>query len=83
MVNWHENKDLQDKAEKVEKSDEAAKIIRKFEQGIKSKNKSIIQLTYHQDNVSEKFKEKAAFIEMVKQFGYSKSATMFKINEAY
>ena len=42
MVNWHENKDLQDKAEKVEKSDEAAKIIRKFEQVIKTKNKSII-----------------------------------------
>ena len=42
MVNWHENKDLQDKAEKVEKSDEAAKIICKFEQVIKSKNKSII-----------------------------------------
>ena len=29
---WHENKELQEKAEKVEKSDEAVQIIREFEQ---------------------------------------------------
>ena len=34
----HENKDLQDKAEKVEKRDEAAKIICRFGQIIKNEN---------------------------------------------
>ena len=38
----HENKELQDKAEKVEKSDEAAEIIRQYEYIIRSKNRNII-----------------------------------------
>ena len=43
---WHENKDLQDKVEKSEKSDETAKIVHKFQQIIKIKNKNIIWLVY-------------------------------------
>ena len=77
---WHENKDLQDKAEKVEKSDKAAKIICEIEQIIKSKNKNIIWLSSQQSKVFEKFKENAKFIETVRQFGYSKSTIIFKIN---
>ena len=38
---WCENKEVQDKVEKVEKSDEAAQIICEFEQIIRSKNKNI------------------------------------------
>ena len=68
---WHENKELQDKTEKVEKNDEAAKIIREFEQ--------IIWLAYQQNKVFEKFKENAKFIEMVKQFGCSELTIIFKI----
>ena len=68
---WHENKELQDKTEKVEKNDEAAKIIREFEQ--------IIWLTYQQNKVFEKFKENAKFIDMVKQFGCSELTIIFKI----
>ena len=37
----HENKEPQDKAEKVEKSDEAAEIILKFEYIIRSKNRNL------------------------------------------
>ena len=49
----HEDKELQDKTEKVEKSDEAAKIIREFEYIIKSKNRNIISLAYQQGKVFE------------------------------
>ena len=38
---WHENKELKDKVEKVEKSDEAAQILCEFEHIIRSKNKNI------------------------------------------
>ena len=60
-------------------SDETAKIIREFEQMIKSKNKNIIWLGYQQGKVFEQFKENAKFIEMVRQFGYSKFTIIFKI----
>ena len=43
MVNGMKAK-LQDKVEKVEKSEEATQLIRKFEQIIRSKNENIIWL---------------------------------------
>ena len=45
------NKELQDKGEKVEKSDETAEIIREFEYIIRSKNRNIIWLAYQQSKV--------------------------------
>lgn len=68
---WNENKELQDKTEKAEKSDEAAEIMCEFEQ--------IIRLAYHQNKVFEKFKENVKFIDMVKQFACSELTIMFKI----
>ena len=53
--------------------------MRGFEQIIRSKNKSI-WLVHQQGKVFKKFKENAKFIEMVKQFGYSKSTIIYKIN---
>ena len=38
---WHENKELQNIAKKVKKSDEAPQMTRKFEQIIRCKNKNI------------------------------------------
>ena len=56
----HENKELQDKAEKVEKSDEAAEIIRQYEYIVRSKNRNIIGLAYQQDK---------AFVRLITFFG--------------
>ena len=50
----HKKKELQDKAEKVEKSDEAAEIVRKFEYITRSKNSNIIWLEYQQGKVFER-----------------------------
>ena len=76
----HKNKKLRDKAGKVEKSDEAAQIIRKFEYIIMGKNRNIIWLAQQQGKVFEKFKENAKFIKMLKQFGISKFTIIFKMN---
>ena len=43
-------------------------------------NKNIISLAYQQDRFFEKFKEIAKFVELVRQFFYSKSTVIFKIN---
>ena len=61
---WYENKEVQDKVEKVEKSDEAAQIICEFEQIIRSKNKNITQLAQQQGNVFVKFNGKFCKIEL-------------------
>ena len=46
-----------------------------------SSNSSIrVWLAYKQGKVFKKFKENRKFIEMVKQFGVSKSTIIFKIN---
>ena len=39
---WHENRELQDKAKKVKKSDEAAEIVRESEYIIRSKNRNVV-----------------------------------------
>ena len=48
---WHEYKEPQDKAEKVEKSDKAAEIICKSEYIMRSRNRHIIWLAYQQGKV--------------------------------
>ena len=60
---WHENKELKDKSEKVQKTDKAAQIICEFEKIIRSKNKNIIWFAHQQEKVFEKSKENAKFIE--------------------
>ena len=54
---WQENKELQDKAKKVEKGDEAEQIIHEFEKIIKSKKKNMLWLAYQQGKVFKKLKE--------------------------
>ena len=49
----HENKELQDKADKVETSGEAEEILREFEFIIISKNINIKWLAYQQGKVFE------------------------------
>ena len=75
----HENKELV-KISEVEETEDAAAVIREFEEIIKSKKKNIVWSAYQQGKVFKKFKENAKFIDVVKQFGVSKSTIIFKIN---
>ena len=75
-MNGRKTKSCKKKPKKVEKSDEAEQIIHEFEKIIKSKKRNMLWLAYQQGKVFKKLKENAKFIEIVKQFGSSKSSTI-------
>ena len=62
----YETKDLNEKANKVEKCQDAASIIRANEEIIKAK-KNTICIAYRQGIVFKMFKEKENFIRMMKK----------------
>ena len=68
-----------EKAEKIEKSGESLKVIRKFDQIIRSKDKNI-WLAYQEGKIFENCIKNAKPFKMVKQFSVSKSTIIFKIN---
>ena len=49
---------LNQEAEKTQDPEEAGKIIKRYEDIIKTKNKGIINVAYHQGQVFKRFKEK-------------------------
>ena len=57
--------DLNKEAEKTQDPEEAAKIIKRYEDIIKTKNKEIINVAYHQGQVFRRFKEKEKFAKLV------------------
>ena len=50
--------DLNKEAEETQDPEEAAKIIKRYEDIIKTKTKGIINVAYHQGQVFKRFKEK-------------------------
>ena len=75
----NENTEKQEKVNNLTTSEDATKVVQKFEQIIKNKKSNIMCLTYHQGQIFQKFKEKEQFVSMVSQFGVSKSTIGFKI----
>ena len=75
-----ESEELNTEAEGVQDTEEAAKVIQKYENIIKTKKKGIISIAYHQAKVFKKFKEKDKFIKLVSQLGIHKNTIIFKIN---
>ena len=57
-----ESEELNREEEAVQDPEEAAKVIQKYKNIIKTKKKGIISIAYHQDKVFKKFKEKEKFI---------------------
>ena len=73
--------DLNKEAEReVQDPGKAAKIIRQYENIIKTKRKGIIKVAYHQGQVFKKFKEKEKFAKLVSELGIHKTTIIFKIN---
>ena len=75
-----ECEDLNKEAEEVQDLERAAKIIKRYEDIIKTKNKGIINVVYHQGQVFKRFKEKDKFTELVNELGIHKNTIIFKIN---
>ena len=60
-----ESDELNKQAEEVQDPEEAAKVIQKYENIIRTKKKGIIYIAYHQDKVFKKIKGKEKFITLV------------------
>ena len=72
--------DLNKEAEKTGHPEKAAEIIKWYEDIIKTKNKGIINVAYHQGQVFKRFKEKEKFAKLVSELGIHKNTIIFKIN---
>ena len=75
-----EFENLNKEAEEVQDPEEAAEIIKRYEDVIKTKKKGIINVAYHQGQVFKRFKEKQEFAKLVSELGIHKTAIIFKIN---
>ena len=75
-----EFEDLNKEAKEVQDLEKAAEIIKRYENVIKTKNKGIINVTYHQGQVFKRFKEKEKFAKLVSELGIHITTIIFKIN---
>ena len=60
-------KDLNKEAEEVQDPEKAAKIIKRYEDIIKTKNKGVINVAYHQGQLFKRFKENEKFVKLVSE----------------
>ena len=72
--------DLNKEAEEVQDPEKAAKIIKQYEDIIKTKKKGIINVAFHQGQIFKRFKEKKKFAKLVNELGIYKTTIIFKIN---
>ena len=77
----NENTDIEQTAKnRTESEEDAAKVIRKFEEIIRNKRCDIVWLANHQGKIFQKFRLKERFVnDMVSKFKVSKSTIVFKI----
>ena len=72
--------EFEDLNKEVQDLEKAAEIIKRYENVIKTKNKGIINVAYHQGQVFKRFKEKEKFAKLVSELGIHKTTIIFKIN---
>ena len=73
-----ESEDLNKEAEEIEESERAVRIIKRYEDIIKTKKKGIISIAYYQGKVFKRFKEKEKFAKLVSELGIHKNTIIFK-----
>ena len=72
--------DLNKEAEETQDPEKAAKIIKQYEDIIKTKKKGIINVAFHQGQIFKRFKEKKKFAKLVSELGIHKTTIILKIN---
>ena len=75
-----ERKELKEKTDKLEKPEDAAVVIKQYEDIIRTKKKNIISIAYYRRKVLKQFKDKEKFIKLVNEFKVHRSTIIFKIN---
>ena len=73
-----ETEELNKMAEEVEKPEDAAAVIKQYEDIIRMKKKNLISITYHQGKVFKRIKDKEKFIRLINEFKVHKS-TIYNI----
>ena len=71
---------LNELAEKVERPEDAANIIKQYEEILRTKRIDIMFVAYYQGKLFELFKEKEKFIQMVSQWKIDKSTIIFQMS---
>ena len=71
--------DLNKEAEKIQDPKKAADIIKWYEDIIKTKNKGIINVAYHQGQVFKRFKEKEKFAKLVSELRIHKLPSFLEL----
>ena len=72
--------EINKRADKVEKPEDAGGIIKEYEKILRTKWKGIIAVAFYQGKIFKRFKEKEKFIQMVGKLKIHKSTIVFKIN---
>ena len=75
-----EYEDLNKKAEEVQDPERAAEIIKRYEDIIKTKNKGIINVAYHQGQFLQRFKERKRLAKLASELRIHKTTIIFRIN---
>ena len=75
-----EAEELNEKSDKAEKPEDAAAIIKQYEDIIRIKKKNIISNAYLQGKVFKRFQDKDKFTKLVNEFKVHKRTIIFKIN---
>ena len=75
-----EFEDLNKEAEEIVEPEKAVRIIKQYEDIIKTKKKGIMSIVYYQGKVFKRFKEKEKFLTLVSQLRIHKNTIIFKIN---
>ena len=73
------NKDNENSPKKVKGLEEAVEVVKKMEKIIRSNKCRMLWLAYQQGKISETFKANNKSINLVNNFGISKSTMVFKI----
>ena len=71
--------DLNKKAEETQDPEEAAKLTKRYEDTIKTKNIGILNVAYYQGQVFKRFKEKRKLAKLVSELGFQNTTIIFKI----
>ena len=79
MMDEIANQDIENTAKNAESSEEAMNVVKEMEKIIRSNKCSKLWLAYQQGQIFERFKLNDKFINMVNQFGISKTTMVFKI----
>ena len=72
--------EINKRADKVEKPEDAADIIKEYEEILHAKRKGIIVVAFYQGKNFKPFKEREKFQQMAKELKIHKSTIIFKIN---